>query len=96
MEFGLDVVCGFHQLQRLGIATHHQVAEVVGPTGDEMVGVKSARHDVVEEQHGPGDVTGKSLVRQREIRVVVEHVKLLRHRLVGEVLSCESHELVKH
>ena len=96
LEFGLDVVCGFHQPQRLGIATHHEVAEVVGPTGDEVVGVKPARHDVIKKQHGPGDVTRKGLVRQREIRVVVEHVKLFRHRLVREVLSGKRDELVKH
>ena len=60
------------------------------------MGVKPACHDVVEEQHCPGDVTCKGLVRQLEVRVVVEHVELLRHRLVRQVFSCERHELVKH
>ena len=96
LEFGLHVVGGFQKLQRLGIAGHHQIAKVPSPPRDEVVRVEPTRHDVVEQQHGSGNVTGQRLVGEREVRVVVEHVQLLRHSLVGQVLSCERHELVEH
>ena len=58
--------------------------------------VKPACHDVVEQQHGPWDVAGQGLVGQCEIRVVVEHMQLLGHGLVGQVLSRKCDELVEH
>ena len=96
LKLGFDVVRRFDELQRLRISAHHEVAQVVGPARDEVMGVESARHDVVEQQHGARNVAGKRLVRQGEVRVVVEHVQLFRDRLVREVLACKGDELVKH
>ena len=96
LKLGFDVVRRFDELQRLRISAHHEVAQVVGPARNEVMGVESARHDVVEQQHGARNVAGKRLVRQSEVRVVVEHVQLLRDRLVREVLAGKSDELVKH
>ena len=96
LEFGLHIVGGLQKLQRLGIAGHHQIPKVPSPSRDEVMRVEPSRHDVVEQQHGPGNITGQRLVGEREIRVVVEHVQLLRHGLVGQVLPCERHKLVEH
>ena len=96
LELGLHIVCGFQQLQRLGIAGHHQISKVPTPPRDEVMRVEPARHDVVEQQHGPWNVTGQCLVGEREVRVVVEHVQLLGHGLVSQVLPREGHELVEH
>ena len=96
LKLGFDVVRRFDELQRLRISAHHEVAQVVGPARDEVMGVESARHDVVEQQHGARNVAGKRLVRQGEVRVVVEHVQLLRDCLVREVFAGKSDELVKH
>ena len=96
LEFGLHVLGGFQKLQGLGIAGHHQIAEVSSPPRDEVMRVEPARHDVVEQQHGPRNVAGQRLVGEHKIRVVVEHMQLLGDGLVGQVLACERHELVEH
>ena len=96
LKLGFDVVRRFNELQRLRISAHHEVAQVVGPARDEVMGVESTRHDVVEQQHGARNVAGKRLIRQGEVRVVVEHVQLFRDRLVREVLAGKGDELVKH
>ena len=96
LEFGLHVVGGFQKHQGLGIAGHHQIAEVSSPPRDEVMRVEPARHDVVEQQHGPRNVARQRLVGEREVRVVVEHMQLLCDGLVGQVLARESHELVEH
>ena len=84
------------KFQGLWVTAHHEVAQVVGPARDEVVSVKPARHDVVEQQHGSRNVTCEGLVGQCEIRVVVEHMQLFRDRLVREVLAGERHKLIKH
>ena len=96
LEFGLHVVGGFQQFQGLGVAGHHQIAKVPSPSGDEVMCIEPTRHDLVEQQHGSGNVAGQSLIRERKVCVVVEHVQLLGDGLVGQILASEGHELVEH
>ena len=56
LEFGLDVLRHFEELKRLGILCHHQISQVTGPSCDEVMRIETSRHDLIEEQHGTGNV----------------------------------------
>ena len=56
-ELVLHIVCGFQQFQCLFISTDHQIAKVIGPPRDKMMGIKAFCHDVIKQQHGSWDVT---------------------------------------
>ncbi|CDA45195.1 dNA polymerase subunits gamma and tau [Prevotella sp. CAG:5226] len=83
------------QGERLLVAAHEQVAEVGGQSANEVVGLEPSVEYVVELCHGRGNVAFDERVGHAKVFVVVEHVEVFDHLLVGDVPLAVACHLVE-
>ena len=85
----------FKQGQGGGICADQQVAKMGSQSGDEMVAVEALVQYLVEQQQGIAHFVVQQDVCQAEIVLVIQHVEVFYHLLIGDVSSCEAGCLVE-
>ena len=94
-EAAADVVGSLEQRQRPPVGGHHEVAHMLRQRIDEEEGVKAAVAHLFVEEQGLRHVPFAESVDELEEVIVVEHVEVLHHRLVGDVSPAGGAHLVE-
>ena len=77
------------------VATDEQVTEVGGQAGDDVLAVEAFLQNLVEDEQRGADVAREHGVGEAEIVVVIEHVEVLDHGLVGHVAAGVADGLIE-
>ena len=91
-----DVLRHLHKLNGTLVLAHQQIAHVRAESCDEMMGVKPARDNPVQYDQRFCDVTLLDGIEHIKIRLLVKNMEVLSYRLVGQIRSRKSHQLIKN
>ncbi len=88
----------FAHLEKLyggGVLAHHEAAEVTAHAVDEMLRLETFINNIVDHQQDVAGVALQEVVHDSEIVVVVKHIEVFDHRLVGDVVARKADHLVE-
>ncbi len=90
-----EVLAHLQQGEGARVLGHQQIAQVPRQSGHEQVTIEALLQDGVELHQGRCYITIGDAVRDAEVVVVVQHIEVLHHLLVGEACAAEAHQLIE-
>ena len=86
----------FQQGQRARILAHEQIAQVACKAGNEEVPIEALLQDRVELHQHRWHIAADKAFGDLEIMLVIEHVQVGHHILVGELVAGKAHQLIEN